>query len=230
MDNSLKAYTQKYDQENYGLQYPDGHVIRFYERILKYKLNKTSGNILDFGCGNGIHSKYFHTKGFKTFGVDIVESLNNTWKNDPNIDENNFHVIKPNASIKDLFSEKMDLIFANQSLYYLPLEDFKKTIQEFYDICNDGAIIFATMMSDKGYSAFERSEPLENALVEVKSICETSDRLKESPSSFMRFTKDIEQLKEDFKPFKPLFWGDYELMNLHNFEGSVEHYIYIGQK
>ncbi|MCW1335638.1 hypothetical protein OLS45_01445 [Campylobacter jejuni] len=42
MDNSLSAYTQKYDKEGYGLQYPDGHVIRFYERILKYKLSKTS--------------------------------------------------------------------------------------------------------------------------------------------------------------------------------------------
>lgn len=37
----------------------DGHVIRFYERILKYKLSKTSGKLLDFGCGNGVHSKYF---------------------------------------------------------------------------------------------------------------------------------------------------------------------------
>ncbi|MCV3396128.1 class I SAM-dependent methyltransferase [Campylobacter lari] len=26
---------------------------------MKYKLNKTSGNLLDFGCGNGVHSKYF---------------------------------------------------------------------------------------------------------------------------------------------------------------------------
>lgn len=46
----------------------------------------------------------------------------------------------------------------------------------------------------------------------------------------MRFIKNIQDLKDNFKPFKPLFWGDYELMNLHNFEGSVEHYIYIGQK
>ena len=59
MDNSLSAYTQKYDKEGYGLQYPDGHVIRFYERILKYKLSKTSGKLLEFGCGNGVHSKYF---------------------------------------------------------------------------------------------------------------------------------------------------------------------------
>ncbi|EAK0233934.1 methyltransferase, partial [Campylobacter jejuni] len=51
MQNSLQTYTQKYDENNYGLLYPDSHVIRFYERILKYKLGITSGNLLDFGCG-----------------------------------------------------------------------------------------------------------------------------------------------------------------------------------
>lgn len=65
MQNSLQTYTQKYDENNYGLLYPDSHVIRFYERILKYKLGITSGNLLDFGCGNGVHSKYFLDKGFK---------------------------------------------------------------------------------------------------------------------------------------------------------------------
>lgn len=44
----------------------------------------------------------------------------------------------------------MDFIFANQSLSYLTRQTFKETIQEFYELCNNGAIIFATMMSDKG--------------------------------------------------------------------------------
>lgn len=83
-----------------------------------------------------------------------------------------------------------------------------------------------TMMSDKGYSMYERGELMDNSLREVKGC--PSGRL--SGSSYIRFTKDIEELKEDFKPFKPLFWGDYELINLYNFEGSVEHFIYIGQK
>ncbi|TBR78756.1 hypothetical protein DU472_06240 [Campylobacter novaezeelandiae] len=120
----------------------------------------------------------------------------------------------------------MDFIFANQSLYYLTKQAFKETIQEFYELCNNGAIIFATMMSDKGYSMYERGELMDNGLREVKKC--PSGRL--SGSSYIRFTKNIEELKEDFKPFKPLFWGDYELINLHNFEGSVEHFIYIGQK
>ncbi|EPY0225548.1 methyltransferase [Campylobacter jejuni] len=116
----------------------------------------------------------------------------------------------------------MDFIFANQSLYYLTKQAFKEAVQEFYELCNEGAIIFATMMSDM----YERGELMDNSLREVKGC--PSGRL--SGSSYIRFTKDIEELKEDFKPFKPLFWGDYELINLYNFEGSVEHFIYIGQK
>lgn len=118
----------------------------------------------------------------------------------------------------------MDLIFANQSLYYLPNESFKQTINEFYDMCNDGAIIFATMMSPKAYKEFVVGKEDENGLTKVHH----TGRLEST--TYINFTKNIDELKEKFKPFKPLFWGDYELINLHNFEGSVEHFIYIGQK
>ncbi|MBF7048375.1 methyltransferase domain-containing protein [Campylobacter volucris] len=228
MDNSLSGYTKKYDNEGYGLQYPDGHVIRFYERILKYKLNKTSGNLLDFGCGNGVHSKYFQDitgGGIKAYGLDIVPSLENTWKNDPKLITKNFHVIAPNSSFKDLFNAKMDFIFANQSLYYLPNESFKQAIDEFYQLCNDKAIIFATMITSKAYQEFTTGNVGDNGLMEVKS----SPRIN-GESTYINFTNNIEELKEKFKPFKPLFWGDYELINLYNFEGSVQHFIYIGQK
>ncbi|EKZ7240375.1 methyltransferase [Campylobacter jejuni] len=120
----------------------------------------------------------------------------------------------------------MDFIFANQSLYYLTKQAFKETVQEFYKLCNEGAVVFATMMSDKGYSMYERGELMDNGLCEAKGC--PSGRL--SGSSYIRFIKNIEELKEDFKPFKYLFLGDYELINLYNFEGSVEHFIYIGQK
>ena len=40
MDNSLEAYTQKYDKEGYGLQYPDGHVIRFMREFLNSNFTK----------------------------------------------------------------------------------------------------------------------------------------------------------------------------------------------
>ncbi|EJE0656680.1 methyltransferase, partial [Campylobacter coli] len=31
MQNSLEAYTMKYNENGYGLLFPDGHVVRFYQ-------------------------------------------------------------------------------------------------------------------------------------------------------------------------------------------------------
>lgn len=76
LDTTVETYKQKY-KDGYGVLYPEGHIIRFYERILKYKMGITSGNMLDFGCGNGTHCCYFIDKGFDVLGVDIVEEAVN---------------------------------------------------------------------------------------------------------------------------------------------------------
>lgn len=229
MDNSLSAYLTKYDTQGYGLQFPDGHVIRFYERILNFALQKTSGNLLDFGCGNGVHSKYFAQRsggGIRPFGIDIVPSLAQIWHNDPLICEQDFHIITPNASFSHLFTQKMDFIFANQSLYYLTKENFATTLKEFYDICNDGAIIFATMMASECYDLYQKSKPLPNGLTHIQGT--PTNRMSED--SYIRFTSDIDELKADFGLFEPLYWGDYTPINLYNFEGSSRHFIFIGRK
>lgn len=229
MDNSLSAYLTKYDTQGYGLQFPDGHVIRFYERILNFALQKTSGNLLDFGCGNGVHSKYFAQRsggGIRPFGIDIVPSLAQIWHNDPLICEQDFHIITPNASFSHLFTQKMDFIFANQSLYYLTKENFATTLKEFYDICNDGAIIFATMMASECYDLYQKSKPLPNGLTHIQGT--PTNRMSED--SYIRFTRDIDELKADFGLFEPLYWGDYTPINLYNFEGSSRHFIFIGRK
>lgn len=70
----MAVYDEKY-AKGYELQYSDGHVIRFYERILKNELHLIEGKLLDFGCGNGVHSKYFMDKGYDCYGVDIVEEV-----------------------------------------------------------------------------------------------------------------------------------------------------------
>ncbi len=229
MDNSLLAYVTKYDTQGYGLQFPDGHVIRFYERILNFALNKTSGNLLDFGCGNGVHSKYFAKRsggGIRPFGIDIVPSLEQIWRDDELICEKDFHIIEPNSSFSHLFDEKMDFIFANQSLYYLNNQNFNSTIKELYNLCNDGAIIFATMMASECYDLYEKSKPLPNGLTHIQGT--PTNRMSEN--SYIRFTHSIEELKSDFSLFEPLYWGDYTPINLYNFEGSSRHFIFIGRK
>ena len=69
-----------------------------------------------------------------------MPSLRKIWDNDKVLNPQNFHIIKPNSSIKDLFDVKMDFIFANQSLYYLTNSSFKNTINEFYDILKKNGI------------------------------------------------------------------------------------------
>ena len=155
----MEAYTQKYDKEGYGLQYPDGHVIRFYERILKFQLHKTSGNLLDFGCGNGIHSKYF--KNITEYRNDLTE-----------IDSGNYFYEKP---------LKINLV---KDIEHMPFSDYRsldvltEVIKEvanievdgFFDVKNffekNGCDIYDEMYKINifpgnlsGYADFTQSDP-----------------------------------------------------------------------
>ena len=133
-------------------------------------------------------------------------------------------IIKPADEFKHLFSRKFDLIVANQSLYYLGVDDFKSTINQLFELCNDKGIIFATMMSEKNYYFDFANAPNSQGLAEVK----LSGRLNET--SFIRFIKEAKELKKDFEPFECLFLGDYDPVNFSEFEGSAHHFIYVGIK
>lgn len=133
-------------------------------------------------------------------------------------------IIEPNSSIKGLFGEKMDIVFANQSLYYIPKTNLKQNILEFYEILNQGGLIFATMMSEKNYYFSHSKKENESTLRKVS----IKGRLNET--SYIYFVKDTKELKELFMPFETLFLGDYDPINFYDFEGSAHHYIYIGIK
>ncbi|MCH3853233.1 methyltransferase, partial [Campylobacter jejuni] len=90
-------------------------------------------------------------------------------------------IIEPNSSIKGLFDENMDIIFANQSLYYIPLKELKQNILEFYELLNTGGILFATMMSKKNYYFSHSQKEEKNGLSKV----EINGRLNET--SFIHF-------------------------------------------
>ena len=219
---SFELYKNKYEQKGYGVEYPDAHVIRFYERILKYKLNKTSGKLLDFGCGNGTHAKYFKDKGFKVCGADIVPSLQEKWNKNVGDDSKYFNITNE-TKLEDIIDEKIDVIFANQSLYYLPKDILEQRLSSFYNICNENAIIFASMMSTKNYY-YAHSLKSDGWFRSVK----LDGRLKESCE--IHFINTQKELEETFSLFKPLFVGDYDPINFYDFEGSAHHFIFIGQK
>lgn len=61
----------------------------------------------------------------------------------------------------------MDIVFTNQSLYYIPKTELKQNILEFYECLNQGGILFATMMSEKNYYFSHSEKENENGLRRV---------------------------------------------------------------
>ena len=180
--------------------------------------------MFDFGCGNGTHAEYFQSKGFEVYGVDIIKEAISQAQG---IMGERAKLIEPNQSVANLFDTQFDLVFANQSLYYLDNANLRRQVDELYSMTRKGGICFFTMMSrQNGYGKCITKE-LENGLSEVT----LSGRLNEQ--SYIRFVNDESELKAIFAPFKTLYIGEYRAFDLYepyNSEGSSHHYMFIGQK
>lgn len=220
---SQKVYEKRY-KDGYGTMYPDGHIIRFYEKFLKYELGidgKGNENILDFGCGNGTHPVYFGSKGFNVCGLDVADTaIKITQERLPELKEN-FITINPGEKIDELFNMKFDIIISNQTLYYLSNAELASILNQFDGILNEDGLVYFTMMGDKNFFRGNAADMSDDGLREVT----LSGRL--SHSIKINFTKDEDDLKNKFSIFDPYFVGFYDITMR---EGSGFHYQFIGKK
>lgn len=219
---SKQAYIEKY-AKGYGLMYPDGHVIRFYEKFLKYELGidgSRGEKLLDFGCGNGAHAAYFASKGFEVYGVDVVpQAIEQAKKRLPNYAKH-FIVIEPNQDIEPLFNTKFDILFANQSLYYV--SQLEKTLLQLESLLKPGGVVYFTMIGTQNYYyQCSRETENKNGMREVILTGRLND------TTYIHFTSDEEDLKRKFHMFEPYFTSYYD--NAAR-EGSGFHYQFIGLK
>lgn len=230
MDFTKEAYEKKY-AIGYGVRYPEGHVIRFYERTLKTEKGITKGRALDFGCGNGVHSHYLASKGFEVFGCDVAEkaieearSICDAHKIKPS----NFHLITPGQDLRDIFDEEsFDVILANQSLYYLDNESLSECVGQLYSLTRPGGMCLFTMMSEKNAYYGMIKERYDNGLSRVV----LNNRLKEE--TIVNFTLSVDQLIKRFEPFKVVHVGQYEpftYLDRNDEDGCSHHYMFIGEK
>lgn len=215
------SYTEKY-KNGYGVQYPEGHVVRFHKHILDYECKKTKGRLFDFGCGNGTHLKYFADHGFTPFGVDTNEIAIDECKKVLSGFESNIKVIP--SSKPDLFGEfrgGFDVIISNQVLYYLKNDEIDFVLDQFDRMLNKGGIVMFSMMSTtNSYFGHVTEKNGEMSTVVL------SGRLNERTQINFK-TRD--EVMCQFARFRKLQLGFYT-STIREEEGNSDHYMYVGIK
>ena len=224
MDNQ-KAYQEKYSS-GYGLRYPDGIIIRVTHQIFKYELDFKGGNILDYGCGNGVHIDYLNSvfPSAEIYGLDTSEQAIEVAKeNNPEF-SSYISTCSPVPKIDETFKGvKFDLIICNQVLYYLNDENAKNIIEQFYDVLNPGGALYVSWMGVENFYFGKSTEEKEGGFRRV----ELSGRLNET--TFINFKTKKEFLDLFSDKYKTVQDGYYDAQ-IRQEEGSTMHYFFVGNR
>ena len=214
---------------------PETYVFRAYGRIFKFELGLDGSgkeNLLDFGCGPGGNTNFYHSKGFTVYGVDLSEIDIKRCKERMPAVANNFKIVRPEPSENDIFFPGISfkIITAFQSIYFYTNKDLETRLKSLYNQMDNGGIIYATMMHQSCWY-YDMSEPFEDGLRLVK-LNRVNDKNRPGLTTndhYINFVKDEDDLKKKFHMFKPLHIGYYDGV-YRNDERSEKHLTFIGIK
>lgn len=216
VSHNIEEYDRKFLKLDYGIRYPEGHVIRH----SSFFRNKDS--ILDFGCGNDTHLKYFSDLNIKNiYGVDtskVIEKIKNR----------KFKVYKINEkeNLIKRINRKFDIIFSNQVLYYLSNENISFYFKQFSEMLNKNGLIFTTWMAPRG-TYYKGSKEIKNS--EFREL-KFNSRLKEKTFINFKTKKQIDIIMKN-NNFETVHYGHYDLSMNHNEPDSGSyHYINLSKK
>ena len=214
--DNIKEYDRKFLKLGYGINYPEGHVIRH------SKFFKNKNSILDFGCGNGTHLKFFSELKIKNiYGVDTSKIIHK-------IKNRKFKVyrISEEENLIKKINRKFDIIFSNQVFYYLSDEKISFYFEQFYQMLNKNGLIFTTWMAPKG-KYYKYSKKIKDS--EFREL-KFNFRLKEKTYINFKTKKQIEIIIKN-NNFKTLHYGHYDQEMNHNAPDSGSfHYLNLSKK
>jgi len=136
--------------------------------VVKYLSNvkdRTNLRALDLGCGGGRHTELLLKKGFKTFAIDINDSMIQSTANRIRKFklENNLNI--KIGGILDIPYENsfFDFVITTGVLHQAKnVNEYKKAIKELSRVCKNGAIIqlniFTNKVMDPGYKYLNTEE------------------------------------------------------------------------
>ena len=208
MDEYLKGKL-KYWQKGYEAENVESFVFRPYGRIFKFEFGFDGSRhekLLDFGCGEGAALKFFKSKGFDAYGVDISKtSIQRCKEKMPDIAEH-FQIINPKPKSNQIFFKgNFDIITAVQSLYYLSNKDLENALMSLWNNMKPGAIIYATMMGIKHYT-YKYSKKYKDGL---RKIDFSLPRITVK-NYFVNFTTSEKDLIKKFHRFRKCHVGYYD--------------------
>ena len=223
-------------QAVYDAPNPETFVFRSWSRVLKHDFNLTGENhetLLDFGCGPGGNTKYFHEKSFVVHGVDLSSIDIQRCKDRMPDAADRFKVISPEANRNDRWfgDIKFQLVTAFQSLYYYDDDDLEARLMSIYDMMAPGGVIFATMVASSCWW-YNMSEPFKNGLRFVKFRRKTDEGRSGLTINdhYINFVENSESLRNKFHMFKPCHSEGYYDGVYRDDQGSEKHLVFIGQK
>ena len=232
LDQSKAFWSQGvYDAPN-----PESFVFRAYGRIFKPDFGLDgSGHekLLDFGCGPGGNTKFYHDRGFDVYGVDLSEiDIGRCKQRMPKVADH-FKVVSALSKRDDRWfgDTKFRIVTAFQSLYLMSEADMHTRLMSLYDMMESGGIIYVSMMAESSWY-FGMSVPVGDGLRRV-TMARKTDQGREGMAQndfYMNFTRDEDDLKHKLRMFKPVHTKGYYDMMYRNDEGSERHFLFVGQK
>ena len=223
LEKNSDYWSNGYDADNV-----ESWVFRPYGAVFckEFGLDGTGGEkLLDFGCGRGAGLRFFRSKGFDVYGVDINKGdIECCRKLMPEI-AGNFAVIEAKPKKDDLFfGGNYDIVIAVQVLYYFSDTDFRSRLQSLYDQMNPGGVIYASMIGSKHW--FYRHSAVCPDGLRVVNYHGERTQIKDY---FVNFTENEDDLRQKFDLFEKIYTG-YYAHKLRDSDGDRFHYTFIGRK
>ncbi len=131
------------------LRWPDINVVRL---VKKVRLPKDS-KVLDIGCGEGRHVRFFTEEGYSVFCVDASEAALNVCRVLYGIDREHLININIESGLKIFDEGSFDLILCWGVLHYI--RNPERIIKDIYNMLKNGAfaILSFTSLRDERSSA-----------------------------------------------------------------------------
>ena len=212
------------------MAYPAEGVIRIllgdFPKLKVMPKPKRNQKILDVGCGDGRHFPLFQKIGLKSYGTEISEQIVSKLRKNLILNKIKFEGIDEgtceNLPYKDNF---FDYLLTWNSCYYMSLNtdlNFKLHAKEMARVLKINGWIVCSIPKKSSF-VFEGSKEFEIGYRKLKK-----DYWSTRGGEIMRFFNNIDELKNEFKPFfKNFIFAE---IDMKWFGLNYDWYVFVAQK